>query len=74
MSDQPQKRHLSDEWRTMVIDAIEHGMTVTWEHDPTEGDYLEIMHPARVGCHVTTRAELDKFLSEWSSPWEDDDA
>ncbi len=72
MSDQRQKRRLPDEWRTMVIDAIEHGMTVTWEHDPTEGDYLEIMHPARVACHVTTRAELDKFLSEWSSPWEDD--
>jgi len=70
MSDQRQKRRLPDEWRTMVIDAIEHGMTVTWEHNPMEGDYLEVMHPARVACHVTTRAELDKFLSEWSSPWD----
>lgn len=55
----------------MVIDAIKHGMGVTWERDPSERDYLEGMHPARVACHVTTRAQLDKFLSEWSSPWED---
>ena len=74
MSDKPQKPRLSDEWRSMVIDAVEHGMSVTWERDPIEGDYLEIMHPARVACHVTTRAELEKFLSEWSSPWEDDNA
>jgi len=74
MSDQRQKRRLSDEWRTMAIDAIEHGMSVTWERDPVEGDYLEIMHPARVACHVTTHAELDKFLSEWSSPWDNDNA
>ena len=74
MSAKQQKRRLSDEWRSMVIDAIEHGMTVTWECDPTEGDYLEVMHPARVACHVTTRAELDKFLNEWSSPWDDENA
>ena len=72
MSDKQQKPHLPEEWRTMVIDAVEHGMTVTWERDPIEGDYLEIMHPAQVACHVTTRAELDEFLSEWSSPWDDE--
>lgn len=74
MSDKQQKRRLSDEWRSMMIDAIEHGMTVTWECDPTAGDYLEVMHPARVACHITTRAQLDKFLSEWSSPWDDENA
>jgi len=70
MLNERQKRHLSDEWRTMVLDAIEYGMIVTWEYDPTRGDYLDVMHPCRVGCHVTTRAELDAFLNEWS-PQED---
>ncbi len=43
MLNERQKRHLSDEWRTMVLDAIEYGMTVTWEYDPTRGDYLGAM-------------------------------
>ena len=40
MSNKRQKRHLSDEWRTMVIDAVEHGMTVTWEQDRARGGLL----------------------------------
>jgi hypothetical protein len=65
LNEQP-KHHLSDECRTMVLNAIEYGMTVTWEYDPTRGDYLDVMHPCRVGCYVTTRAELDALLNEWS--------
>lgn len=66
MPNEREQCHLSDEWRTMVLDAVERGMTVTWRHDPPRGECLEVMHPdARVFCYVTTRAELDKFLSEW---------
>jgi hypothetical protein len=70
MPHEPKRRQLSDEWRTIVIDAVEHGMSVSWERDPEEGEYLEIWHPARVGRHVTTHAQLDEFLRTWSSPWD----